>query len=55
LRPFQNRNLRWLEAIVALPDNSTTLMGTNYFEARYTVHGLTVTFEPVFVLKRGGE
>jgi len=30
-------------------------MGTNYFEARYTVHGLIVTFEPVFVLKRRGE
>lgn len=40
--------VRWLQEIIALPDNSPALRGTLYFNATYTDDGLIVTNQPAY-------
>src|SRR5689334_17374101 len=40
--------VRWLQGILALPDESPALNGTHYFNAAYTDNGLVVTDQPEY-------
>ncbi|MDB6024209.1 MAG: hypothetical protein JWM68_432 [Verrucomicrobiales bacterium] len=46
------RFIDWLQAILALPENSSGLHGTLYFNAEYTGGGLIVTNKPVYKVRR---
>jgi hypothetical protein len=44
--------VRWLQGILALPDESPALNGTLYFNAAYTGKGLVVTDQPEHMVPR---
>ncbi len=45
--------VRWLQEIIALPDNSPALRGTLYFNATFTEQGLVVVDQPKYKLRKG--
>jgi len=44
--------IKWLQAVLALPDESPALNGTLYFNAAYTEKGLVVTDQPKYKVPR---